>query len=158
MSETLTPSTGIGLAQFTQQFRDYLLNHVDTPRLDEIIADMVAEGKRHLPLNLDDVRMYTATRPSIRDLAHDLIHYPYECVPVVNDIIAAEAQQLHPDKAADLQTRPITVSFVNASFGEYVLSPRRLRATHLNKMLCLSGVVTRLSLPTSCLVKQVSLP
>ncbi|KAJ3099897.1 MCM DNA helicase complex subunit [Phlyctochytrium planicorne] len=139
-------------------FNDFLVQDHGENIYREKIRRMIATTSRRLIISINDIREYNA------EYALGILTQPSDFVPAfdkaLKDVVMAmdtfpmaksaytNYGQVHMD---DVQ---FWVGF-EGSFGENFLSPRKLSARYLNRMVCLEGIVTKCSLVRPKLMKSV---
>ncbi|KAF3918577.1 hypothetical protein AA313_de0200922 [Arthrobotrys entomopaga] len=109
-------------------------------RYTQAIRDMLNRGQRRVILSLDDIRDFNS------ELATGLLKYPFGHIEALTRSVSevslslAETGKHNVDKDTDFHVG------LNGNFGDHAVSPRTLGSAHLNKMVCLEGIVTKCSL------------
>lgn len=100
------------------------------------IRHMLAEDKRRLVVNLDDVRAYN------REYADGLLNDPNNFLPAFENALRVLVEQLHDPLKEDIKGKQYHIG-LRGSFGDHHVNTRTLRSTYLGKLVSLEGIVTR---------------
>ncbi|EEB06710.2 MCM complex subunit Mcm3 [Schizosaccharomyces japonicus yFS275] len=115
----------------------------------EAIMRMLNTGKRRLIVNLDELRDYN------KELADGILYKPMEYCDAFNEALeTVVSTMMDPIVHVELQGKKFYIGY-SGSFGEFHVTPRTIRANHLNKMISLEGIVTRCSLVRPKVIKSV---
>ncbi|KAF3904861.1 hypothetical protein ABW20_dc0106321 [Dactylellina cionopaga] len=118
-------------------------------RYTQAVRDMLNRGQRRLIVSLDDIRNYNST------LAKGILEKPFGYIePLTRSVTEvslslAETGKHNVDKDSEFHVG------LNGNFGDHSVSPRTLGSAHLNKMICLEGIVTKCSLVRPKVKKSV---
>jgi DNA replication licensing factor MCM3 len=114
-------------------------------RVSHKINDMINRNQMRLEINLDDLRNFNA------NLCTSIILNPLKTIPIfeaqLNDTISERRveKDKHMEKS-DIETiQEYRVTFTG-SFGRNMVSPRGLGAEMTNQLVCVQGIVTRMSI------------
>ncbi|EPY49997.1 MCM complex subunit Mcm3 [Schizosaccharomyces cryophilus OY26] len=115
----------------------------------EAILRMLNMGQRRLIVNIDELRDYN------KELADGILYQPMEFAEPFNEALQGVISTLiDPIVHKDLKDKPFYIGF-RGSFGDLHVTPRTLRALHLNKMISLEGIVTRCSFVRPKVIKSI---
>ncbi|TID23953.1 hypothetical protein CANINC_003114 [Pichia inconspicua] len=134
-------------------FQDFLSIRIDgIPIYEQAIQRMLREGKKRLPINIDELRRYNL------DFAKGLLDAPAEFLPAalkaLNETVTAIYSPIETPGIELNDDDEFYISFVG-SFGAYNLSPRTINSSYLSKMVSMEGIVTKASLVRPKIVKSV---
>ncbi|KAI8847033.1 MCM2/3/5 family-domain-containing protein [Chytridium lagenaria] len=139
-------------------FQDFLDRDFGENEYKEKIRKMVAKTGRRLVVNVNAVREYSA------EYADGILKTPVDYVPALDralkdvvtaiDTFPAAKPSYTNNGQISMDDVPFWVGF-EGSFGEHFVSPRKMSAKHLGKMVCLEGIVTKCSLVRPKLMKSV---
>ncbi|KAG8898339.1 MCM DNA helicase complex subunit [Tulasnella sp. 403] len=114
----------------------------------EAAVAMLNAEKTRLIVNVDDIRDYK------RPFADGLLKHPSEFLPALEAGLAEHIRTVADPTKHSIDDTDYKVGLVG-SFGDCHVSPRTMRASHLGKMLCVEGIVTRCSLVRPKMMKSV---
>ncbi|KAI8063893.1 MCM2/3/5 family-domain-containing protein [Gongronella butleri] len=112
------------------------------------IPGLLASGERRLIVSIDALRNYD------RAYATNVIQHPNDYLPPFNDALMKLVDTDHDPTQYDVKEVPFYVG-LRGSFGDNHVNPRTLRSSHLGKLVCLEGIVTRCGLVRPKVVKSV---
>lgn len=116
----------------------------------EDITNMLARGERRLTVSLDDIRNHN------RELADGLLNDPFDYLASLDKALKDVARTVPNDPAyATIDDDTMFYCGLVGSFGEYSVNPRTLCSKHLNHMISMEGIVTRVSLVRPKVIKSV---
>ncbi|KAK6507513.1 MCM DNA helicase complex subunit [Arthrobotrys musiformis] len=134
-------------------FSDFLDPPASVPNADrrytQAVREMLNKGQRRLIISLDDIRNHNAK------LAKGILEAPFSHIEPLTRAVSevslslAEAGKHDVDKDTDFHVG------LNGNFGDHAVSPRTLGSAHLNRMICLEGIVTKCSLVRPKVKKSV---
>ncbi|KAI5850976.1 MCM2/3/5 family-domain-containing protein [Tricharina praecox] len=134
-----------------RMFSEFLDPHDDAQKsyADEI-KRMLARGERRLQVSLDEIRNHN------RELADGLLNDPFEFLPALDKALKDTVRAMPNDGRFPVITDDtMFYCALIGSFGEYAVNPRTLSSKHLNHMISMEGIVTRVSLVRPKVVKSV---
>ncbi|KNH08372.1 minichromosome maintenance (MCM) complex subunit [Perkinsela sp. CCAP 1560/4] len=119
--------------------------------------ECITEKKHRMTVNIDDLLEFyptTENKEKHRSLGHELLENPNVALPLLEIAATDISSQYHPakDKEQAHQYRRLRVS-LRGSVGS-VITPRDLRAQCAKRMICVSGIVTRVSVPKCRVVES----
>lgn len=134
-------------------FQDFLSIRIDgIPIYEQAIQRMLREGKKRLPINIDELRRYNL------DFANGLLDTPAEYLPAalkaLNETVTAIYSPIETPGIELNDDDEFYISFIG-SFGAYNLSPRTINSSYISKMVSMEGIVTKASLVKPKIVKSV---
>jgi DNA replication licensing factor MCM3 len=136
-----------------RMFQEFLDPHDDAQKsYADAIKRMLARQERRLLVSLDDIRTHN------RELADGLLNQPFEFLPPLDQALKTVAISLPVTPATQANVLTDDTVFycaLTGSFGEYAVNPRTLGSRHLNRMVSMEGIVTRVSLVRPKVVKSV---
>ncbi|KAF3937431.1 hypothetical protein ABW19_dt0208436 [Dactylella cylindrospora] len=149
---TTTTITDRKIEDLVRAFSDFLDPPASVPNADrkytQAAREMLNKGQRRLIISLDDLRNYN------RKLSEDLLTDPFLHVePLTSAVAEVSISVAKPEHGVNKDT-DFHVGF-NGNFGDHAVSPRILGSAHLNKMICLEGIVTKCSLVRPKVKKSV---
>ena len=108
------------------------------------VHQMLEENKRRLILNMQDLHKFGGDpKKKGSDLGHQLLLYPSDYVRFLDEALRGVVEFDHRDIVnVDSALQLLHVGF-DGYFGKLQITPRELGAWHLNKIVCIEGVVTR---------------
>lgn len=130
-------------------FTDFL-DFADGPtKYKDQIHIMLQKRSRRLPISLDELRDFDY------NFWKGVLNRPSEYIPAMNaalreTVFAVRDPRIHEVNDND----PFYVAF-KGSFGDHFVNPRTIHASHLSKLVCLEGIVTRCSLVRPKIVRSV---
>ncbi|KAJ3322074.1 MCM DNA helicase complex subunit, partial [Blyttiomyces sp. JEL0837] len=138
-------------------FADFLERDYAENEHRDKIRKMMSVGQRRLIVNINTLRSYNV------QYAKGILENPFEYIPAfvsaLKQVATAsevfpEVQQQIESSGRKLDDMQFHVGF-EGSFGEFHLSPRKLMAKHIGRLVCLEGIVTRCSLVRPKVAKSV---
>ena len=132
-------------------FQTFLDPHDKTVKgyRDDIVR-MLTRGERRLQVSLDDIRNHN------RELADGLLNDPFEYLAALDKALKDTIATIETDtRHAPKNDETLFYCALVGSFGEYSVNPRTLSSKHLNHMISMEGIVTRVSLVRPKVVKSV---
>ncbi|EJD04325.1 ATP dependent DNA helicase [Fomitiporia mediterranea MF3/22] len=132
-------------ARYFEEFFNAQTEHYD---YKDNIARMLREDSTRLIVNIDDLRDYR------REYADGLLKAPTEYLSAAEEALLTIVKTVYDPEKHALADKGYKVGF-SGSFGENHVSPRTLRATHINRMISIEGIVTRCSLVRPKMLKSV---
>ncbi|EPS45334.1 hypothetical protein H072_702 [Dactylellina haptotyla CBS 200.50] len=115
----------------------------------QAIRDMLNKGRRRLILSLDDLRDFNS------ELASGLLKNPFGYIEPLTRSVSEVSLSLAEKGKHDVDKETDFHVGLNGNFGDHAVSPRTLGSAHLNKMVCLEGIVTKCSLVRPKVKKSV---
>ena len=115
------------------------------------IQNIVTRNENRLVISLDKLREYSS------DLVNSLLKNPHKIVGFFEDYLNNTIEEDELNKKIKNKTQEIQryrVSF-SGNFGKNMVSPRGLNSTLTNQLVCVQGIVTRISIPRNLLTKSV---
>lgn len=116
------------------------------------IEDLITRNERRLHIDLDKLRQFSP------DLTNELIKHPSKIINFFEDYLNSSIEQHDLNRKVNVRTlndkgQKYKVTFVG-NFGKNMVSPRGLNANLSNQLVCVQGIVTRISIPRHLLVKS----
>ncbi|KAJ3076017.1 MCM DNA helicase complex subunit [Podochytrium sp. JEL0797] len=138
-------------------YQDFLERNYGNNEYKERIRKMLLTGKRRLVVNINTVREYSA------EYAKGILTNPMDFIPPFDKAVKEIALALDslPELAARAAKDGALAQDLNfyvgfeGSFGEAYMGPRDLNASHLGRVVCLEGIVTKCSLVRPKVAKSV---
>jgi DNA replication licensing factor MCM3 len=131
-----------------RKFSEFLDPHDDIQKsYADLIKRMLAKGERRLQVSLDDIRSHS------RELSEGLLHEPFEYLTALDKALKDVVRAIGTFPTITDDT--LFYCALTGSFGEYSVNPRTLSSKHLNHMISMEGIVTRVSLVRPKVVKSV---
>ncbi|KAI9333704.1 MCM2/3/5 family-domain-containing protein [Obelidium mucronatum] len=135
-------------AERTRHYQDFLERNQKINEQSDKLKKMMLTGGRRLIVNINTLRDYSP------DYAKGILKNPMDFIPPFDRAIKeiALAMDSLPElrmRAAKDGTRVDELNFYvgfEGSFGDAYLGPRDLNASHLGRVVCLEGIVTKCSL------------
>jgi DNA replication licensing factor MCM3 len=112
------------------------------------IKRMLQRGERRLQVSLDEIRNHN------RELADGLLNDPFEFLPALDKALKDTVRAMANTNSVVTDDTMFYCALVG-SFGEFAVNPRTLSSKHLNHMISMEGIVTRVSLVRPKVVKSV---
>lgn len=111
------------------------------PSIDytEKIINMLHRGETRLIISLDDLREYD------RELWQGVLKQPALFLPAADKALRETALALRRDDQVIEDGAHFAMGYRGA-FGDQLVNPRTIHASHLGKLVCIEGIVTRASL------------
>ncbi|KAA8897760.1 MCM2/3/5 family-domain-containing protein [Sphaerosporella brunnea] len=134
-----------------RMFSEFLDPHDDVQKsyVDDI-KRMLPRGERRLQVSLDEIRNHN------RELADGLLNDPFEFLPALDKALKDTVRAMPNDGRFPVITDDtMFYCALVGSFGEFAVNPRTLSSKHLNHMVSMEGIVTRVSLVRPKVVKSV---
>ncbi|KAL5534587.1 hypothetical protein ACEPAG_1050 [Sanghuangporus baumii] len=135
-------------AERARYFEEFFNAQTDHYNYKNNIARMLREDSTRLIVNIDDLRDYK------REYADGLLKDPTDFLPAAEDALLTIVKTVYDPEKYSLAEKGYKVG-LSGSFGDQHVSPRTLRATHVNKMVSIDGIVTRCSLVRPKMLKSV---
>jgi len=134
-----------------RKFSEFLDPHDDTQKsYADLIKRMLAKGERRLQVSLDDIRSHS------RELSEGILHEPFEYLAALDRALKDVVRTMPSTGAFPTITDDVLFyCALTGSFGEYSVNPRTLSSKHLNHMISMEGIVTKVSLVRPKVVKSV---
>ncbi|KAI5779311.1 DNA replication licensing factor mcm3 [Geopyxis carbonaria] len=114
----------------------------------EEIDRMLTRGEQRLQISIDEIRAHNS------ELAQGLLNEPFEYLQALDTALKQVAKSINNGKVI-IDDDSMYYAALTGSFGEYSVNPRTLSSRHLNHMVSLEGIVTRVSLVRPKVVKSV---
>jgi len=129
-------------------FEEFLQSETQLYDYKDNLSNMLRWKQTRLIVNIDDLRDYR------REFADGLLKSPTDYLPAFELALANLVHQVADERKDDIKDKTFRVGF-SGSFGDHHVSPRTLRASQLNKMISLEGIVTRCSLVRPKMMKSI---
>ena len=114
------------------------------------IKRMLARGERRLQVSIDDIRSHN------RELSDGLLNEPFDFLQALDRALKDVVRTMPNDGRFPVFTdETMYYCALVGSFGEYAVNPRTLSSKHLNHMISMEGIVTRVSLVRPKVIKSV---
>jgi DNA replication licensing factor MCM3 len=111
---------------------------------------MLARGERRIQVSLDEIRSHN------RELSDGLLNEPFEYLQALDKALKDVVRTMPNDgRFPAITDDSMYYCALVGSFGEYAVNPRTLSSKHLNHMISMEGIVTRVSLVRPKVVKSV---
>ncbi|TGZ85068.1 MCM-domain-containing protein [Ascodesmis nigricans] len=137
------------VADRTRRFIEFLQPHGDAPvNYADAVKRMLQKQERRLQVSIDEIRSHD------RELADGLLNLPFEFLPCLDSALKGVAQTVN-DKRMEINDDTMMYVALTGSFGECAVNPRTLGSKHLNHLVSLEGIVTKVSLVRPKVVKSV---
>ncbi|CAN6644440.1 DNA replication licensing factor Mcm3p [Trichomonascus vanleenenianus] len=115
----------------------------------EEIRRMLTRNQTRLIVSLDEIREYD------REMWRGLLDEPSEFLPAINRALQETAHAVRDPSIHHIDDNAqFNVGF-RGTFGDHLINPRTIRASHLGKLVCIEGIVTRVSLVRPKVVRSV---
>lgn len=141
-----------------QEYQHQIMKFMGKSEIMRKISEMVNNNKHRLVINLDTVRKFDT------ELANSIIRDPMKVIPLfetnlqeqTNDILSSSEKLKNQKAEKNVLTKKTTyrVTF-EGTFGRNMVSPRGLNADLTNQLVCIQGIVTRMSIVRPKLVNSV---
>jgi len=141
-----------------QEYEELILKYMVKSEVTNKIQDMINRNQTRLILNLDSIRQFNP------ELSNMLLKDPIKLIPIfeshlqaqTNEILSA-SQKTNQQKSEKSLINKITLYRVTfeGTFGRNMVSPRGLNAELTNQLVCIQGIITRMSIVRPKLVKSV---
>lgn len=153
MSATETAVDEIVLDDRVRTFQNFLSIRVhDIPIYEQEIQRMLRNGKKRLPINIDELRRFD------KNFATGLLDTPAQylpsCLKALNEMVHAIYSPVETPGIEISEDDEFYISFIG-SFGAYSLSPRTINSSYLSKMVSMEGIITKASLVRPKIIKSV---
>jgi DNA replication licensing factor MCM3 len=134
-------------------FQNFLSIRVnDIPIYEQEIQRMLRNGKKRLPINIDELRRFDNA------FATGLLDKPAEffsaALKALNEMVHAIYSPVETPGIELSEDDDFYISFIG-SFGAYSLSPRTINSSYLSKMVSMEGIITKASLVRPKIIKSV---
>lgn len=148
-NEQFLDKTDALVSERMQAFTDFLDFANGPTKYKDQILEMLRKQQRRLVISLDELREFN------HDFWRGVLDHPADYIPAMNSalretVFAVRDPRLHVVNEND----PFYVSFKGA-FGDHFVNPRTIHASHLSKLVCIEGIVTRCSLVRPKIVRSV---
>ena len=152
------------LTEDQSTLRRYFLDFFNADELEAKYADRlnacITGQKNRVVVNIDDLLEFYPTqedREKNRSLGHEVLEYPNLALPLLELAATDISSRYHPEvekeRSLGAQYHRLRVS-LSGSTGS-VLTPRDLRSQCAKRMIAVSGIVTRVSVPKCRVVESV---
>lgn len=131
-----------------RKFDEFFSHESDYYNYRDNVARMLREDATRLIVNVDDLRDYN------REYADGLLNAPSDYLPAAEQALTSLIETVYDPEKHAIADKAFKIGF-SGSFGDHHVSPRTLRATHINKMVSIEGIVTRCSLVRPKMLKSV---
>ena len=131
-----------------RKFEEFLQSESQLYDYKDSVLNMLRWKQTRLIVNIDDLRDYR------REFADGLLKSPTDFLPAFEHALTTLVHQVADPRKHDIEDKTFRVGF-SGSFGDHHVSPRTLRASQLNKMISLEGIITRCSLVRPKMTKSV---
>lgn len=120
------------------------------PSIDytEKILNMLHRGETRLIVSLDELREYD------RDLWNGVLNSPAQFLPAADKALRETALAIRRDEHVVEESARFAMGYRGA-FGDHLVNPRTIHASHLGKLVCVEGIVTRASLVRPKIARSV---
>ncbi|KAK6346821.1 MCM DNA helicase complex subunit [Orbilia brochopaga] len=115
----------------------------------QAVREMLNRGQRRLIVSLDDIRNHDSK------LARGLLENPFGYIEPLTRSVAEVSISIAETGKHDVNKDTDFHVGLNGNFGDHAVSPRTLGSAHLNRMICLEGIVTKCSLVRPKVKKSV---
>jgi DNA replication licensing factor MCM3 len=134
-----------------RKFQEFLDPHDESQKsYTDDIKLMLQKGERRLQVSLDEIRTHD------RELSDGLLNEPFEFLPALDKALKDVVKTLPNDGRFPVVTDDsMFYCALVGSFGEYAVNPRTLSSKHLNHIISMEGIVTRVSLVRPKVIKSV---
>jgi len=144
-------------AENQQELESLVTRYMGKSEITQKIQDMINNNKKRLVLELDSIREFNPK------LSNAILNYPLKWVKYLENHLTSIINDLNDSNDLKRSNRDATgvkkqdeyfIDF-QGSFGRHMVSPRGLTADLANKMVCVQGIVTRMSIVRPKLVSSV---
>jgi DNA replication licensing factor MCM3 len=139
-------------------FQNLVIKFMSKSEVGTKIREMLDGNKRRLVINLDSLRNFSP------ELAQNLMKTPMKIVPFFRSHLQELTKEISEnndykntqkgDSLLNQKQVPYDISF-EGTFGRNMVSPRGLTAELTNQLVCIQGIVTRMSIVRPKLVHSV---
>lgn len=148
-SSTFTPLQNSVFSERQRIFQEFLEWSEGTTNYRDEIQLMLQRQQHRLAISLDDLRDFDF------QFWIGLLNIPADYIPAMekalhDTVLAVQNPRLHLINDNDMFSVAL-----KGSFGDHLLNPRTIKATHLGKLICVEGIVTRCSLVRPKIVRSV---
>ncbi|OAX85088.1 hypothetical protein ACJ72_00531 [Emergomyces africanus] len=122
------------------------------PRARSYRADIVLmlnRGLRRLTVSLDEIRAHST------ELANGLLTSPHDYTQAFNSALKEIVSTLPNRSPKETSNDTVYYCAYIGAFGEFACNPRTLGSSHLNRLICLEGIVTKCSLVRPKIIRSV---
>ncbi|KAG5299907.1 DNA replication licensing factor MCM3 [Histoplasma capsulatum G186AR] len=122
------------------------------PRARSYRADIVLmlnRGLRRLTVSLDEIRAHST------ELVNGLLTSPHDYTQAFNSALKEIISTLPNRSPKETSNDTVYYCAYVGAFGEFACNPRTLGSSHLNRLICLEGIVTRCSLVRPKIIRSV---
>ncbi|XP_049784125.1 zygotic DNA replication licensing factor mcm3 [Schistocerca serialis cubense] len=134
------------LRGYQREYLDFLDDEEDQGRYSKLVKDMVADKRRRLVVNINDLRRKNPLR------AASLLNNPFEEQIAFQAALKEYVGSIDPTYAKEVDD--FFVAF-EGSFGSKHVTPRTLLSRFLGNLVCVEGIVTKCSLVRPKVVRSV---
>lgn len=136
-------------ADRVRKFTEFLDDDDVATNHKEGIRRMLQSGSTRLVVSLDEIREYD------REFWNGILNTPADFIPAVDRALRETAYAVRDTTRHHIDDNAQFYVAFKGSFGDHLVNPRTLRATHLGKLICIEGIVTRTSLVRPKIVRSV---
>ncbi|OJD25152.1 hypothetical protein ACJ73_03482 [Blastomyces percursus] len=122
------------------------------PRARSYRADIVLmlnRGLRRLTVSLDEIRAHSL------ELVNGLLTSPHDYTQAFNSALKEIINTLPNRSPKETSNDTVYYCAYIGAFGEFACNPRTLGSSHLNRLICLEGIVTKCSLVRPKIIRSV---
>ncbi|KPJ14118.1 DNA replication licensing factor Mcm3 [Papilio machaon] len=134
------------LRDLQREYLEFLDDEEDQGLYMEKVKEMISAGKKRLVVNINDLRRKNPAR------AKNLLESAFEEQIAFQKALKEYVSSIDPTFAKEMEEFFVAFS---GSFGTKHVTPRSLTSRYLGNLICVEGIVTRVSLVRSKVVRSV---
>lgn len=132
-----------------QSFTDFLDYANGPTKYKDQIHIMLQKHERRLAISLDELREFNY------EFWKGVLEHPADYLPAMNSALRETVFAVRDPRIHEVgENDPFYVAF-KGTFGDHFVNPRTIHASHLSKLVCIEGIVTRCSLVRPKIVRSV---
>jgi DNA replication licensing factor MCM3 len=142
----------------SQEYEAQISKYMSKTEIRNKIQKMVNDNSKRLVINLDNLRQFD------NNLANEVLINPLKLIPIFENNLKEQTDEIYSsteklkqrnnEKFNTTKISPFKVTF-EGTFGRNMVSPRGLNAELTNQLVCIQGIITRMSIVRPKLVTSV---
>uniref|UniRef100_A0A060TCY3 DNA replication licensing factor MCM3 n=1 Tax=Blastobotrys adeninivorans TaxID=409370 RepID=A0A060TCY3_BLAAD len=137
------------LSDRVRKFTEFLDDQNGPTNYKEEIRRMLSRGKNRLQVSLDELREYDS------EFWQGVLNHPAEFLDAVDRALAETVAAVRDPQIHHIEDGTKFYVAFKGSFGNHMVNPRTIRASHLGQLVCIEGIITRCSLVRPKIVRSV---
>ncbi|VVT57419.1 uncharacterized protein SAPINGB_P005686 [Magnusiomyces paraingens] len=142
------PHTNVS-ADHQRIFQEFLEYPKNSTNYSDEVQLMLQKGEKRLIVSLDDLRDFD------RKFWSGVLNSPADYFPSIENALKEMVLAVHNPLYHRVNEHDTFSVAFRGSFGDHFVNPRTIKASHLGKLVCVEGIVTRCSLVRPKIVRSV---